>query len=300
MKAPNFMCIGAAKSGTTTLYDILKQHDDIYLPSYKEPHFFDVDHNYQEGLDYYLKEYYSDWYNERVGGEFTPSYLLFPKCAERIRQSFGENMKFVIILRNPVDRAYSQYLHARRDMIEENSFEEALEQEGERLRRFVRQQDDISYIRFSYVAGGKYYEMIERYMRHFKPEQFRINLFEDEFLCRRGEMVADICSFIGVAPMELEVNLKSNAAAETRFAFIKRMMNNKGPLRDFLKRLIRSRELRSRIKYFLQKVSNKTTENEGLDSQTKERLMQKYFINDVKNLERLLERDLSLWYHPKQ
>lgn len=296
MKFPSFMCIGAPKSGTTTLYDILNQHNEIFLTSYKEPHFFDVDSNYQEGLAYYLKEYYSNWCNEKVGGEFTPSYLLFQKCARRIRQAFGEDMKFVIILRNPVDRAYSQYLHAKRDMIEDRSFEEALAQEEGRLSRFSRHHDDISYIRLSYVAGGKYYKMIQHYLQYFEPQQFRVYLFEEEFLNKRDEMVKDICSFIEVGALNLDVNLKSNAAAQARFPFVKRMINNKGPIKNLLKRLIRSRGVRSRIKYYLQKASNSPTENKGLDNQTRKRLMEKYFIDDIKELEKFLGRDLSVWY----
>ena len=56
---PNFMCIGAAKSGTTTLYDILAQHPDIYVPSFKEPHFFDVTENFKKRLEWYQKSYYA-------------------------------------------------------------------------------------------------------------------------------------------------------------------------------------------------------------------------------------------------
>jgi len=59
MSLPNFMCIGAAKSGTTSLYDILRQHSDVYVPAFKEPHFFDIPDNYIKGLEWYSEEYYN-------------------------------------------------------------------------------------------------------------------------------------------------------------------------------------------------------------------------------------------------
>ncbi|ORJ58776.1 sulfotransferase domain-containing protein [Geothermobacter hydrogeniphilus] len=296
MKAPNFMCIGAAKSGTTTLYDILRQHDDIYLPSYKEPHFFDIDKNYRNGIEYYLEEYYSTLQGERAVGDFTPSYLLFSKCAERIYHTFGEGMKFVIILRNPVDRAYSQYLHAKRDLIEGLSFEVALEREKERLNQFSIQKDDISFIRFSYITGGRYYDLIKPYMQYFRPEQFRIYLFEDDFLHRRDEMVKDICSFIGVKPMDLNLNLKSNAAAQARFPFVKRLLIREGPVRNLLKKLVRSQRMRNRARNYLQRVSDKPMEKKDLDLKLKTMFMEKYFVDDVQKLEMELGRDLSVWH----
>ena len=64
MSLPNFMCLGAAKSGTTTLYDILSQHSEIYIPSFKEPHFFDIPENYNNGIEWYEKNYFSNINNE--------------------------------------------------------------------------------------------------------------------------------------------------------------------------------------------------------------------------------------------
>ena len=75
MSLPNFMCIGAAKSGTTTLYDILKQHPDIYIPAFKEPHFFDIPENYNNGIEWYEKNYFR-YINKKIIADFTPSYFL--------------------------------------------------------------------------------------------------------------------------------------------------------------------------------------------------------------------------------
>ena len=64
MSLPNYLFIGAAKSATTTFFDILKKHEDIFVPKFKEPHFFNIDENYFKGLDWYKKTYFKDINNE--------------------------------------------------------------------------------------------------------------------------------------------------------------------------------------------------------------------------------------------
>ena len=75
MSLPNFMCIGAAKSATTSLYDILRQHSDVFAPSFKEPHFFDTPSVYKNGVKWYSKTYFNNVKNEKRIGDFTPTYL---------------------------------------------------------------------------------------------------------------------------------------------------------------------------------------------------------------------------------
>ena len=137
MSLPNFMCIGASKSGTTSLYDILKQHSDIFLPSFKEPHFFDIPLVYQNGIEWYKKTYFQSVKNEKCIGDFTPTYLFDEHAPERILNDLGVNMKFIIILRNPVDRAYSHYLHSKRDLHEHLSFEDALKKKVDEKNNYL-------------------------------------------------------------------------------------------------------------------------------------------------------------------
>ena len=114
MRKPNFFCIGAQKCGTTSLFNLLVEHEDIFLPSVKEDHFFDVDERFNKGLDWYLDQYFKDANNEKIVGSITPDYLFFNKCPKRIFNLLGKDIKLIIILRNPVDRAYSHYLMSKR------------------------------------------------------------------------------------------------------------------------------------------------------------------------------------------
>ena len=95
MSLPDFICLGAAKSGTTTLYEILKQHPEIVVSSFKEPHFFDNDTNWDRGIDWYKEAYFSRIGNKKIKGEFTPTYLSSNSSAKRIKSTIGNNIKFI-------------------------------------------------------------------------------------------------------------------------------------------------------------------------------------------------------------
>ena len=95
MTLPNFMCLGAAKSGTTTLYDILRQHPDIYIPAFKEPHFFDIPENYKNGIEWYKRNYFRNA-NKKIIADFTPSYFFEKEAPKRIFKNLGRDMKFLV------------------------------------------------------------------------------------------------------------------------------------------------------------------------------------------------------------
>ena len=99
---PNFICPGAQKSATTTLYEILKQHPDIYLPYKKELRFFSGDY-WDRGIDWYEQQY-EDYDGEKIVGDISPNYMRKQKIAERIYTTLGPDIKLLFMLRNPADR----------------------------------------------------------------------------------------------------------------------------------------------------------------------------------------------------
>jgi hypothetical protein len=175
---PNFLCLGAPKAGTTSLFEILKQHPEIGLSSFKETHFFDTDINWNKGKKWYSDSYFSTLKTIKRIGEFTPSYLSKEICAQRIKDTLGDKVKFVVILRNPIDRAFSHYLHTSRDEYEKLSFEEALQLEPIRLKKFLEEEDYLSYLRNSYFHQGLYAEMLERYLKYFLSNDKTIKLLQ--------------------------------------------------------------------------------------------------------------------------
>ena len=131
----------------------LRRGDKIYIPQFKEPHFFDVSENFVNGLEWYKQNYFHKA-NQKIIADFTPSYFFDSNAPKRIFDALGPKMKFLVILRNPVDRAYSHYLHSKRDFHESNDFLEALESEEIRLKGYIEKSDYFSYLRHSYVKQG--------------------------------------------------------------------------------------------------------------------------------------------------
>ena len=117
---PNFIIAGAEKSGTSSLSFYISEHPDIYIPKIKELHFFDNSDNYSKGFGWYEKQF-SGWSGEKAVGECTPFYMFDYSCAEKIKMQFPD-IKVLFILRNPADRAYSNYWHQVRGGKEFRSF----------------------------------------------------------------------------------------------------------------------------------------------------------------------------------
>ena len=175
MPKPNFLGLGAAKAGTTKMAQLLSQHPQIFMSEPKELHFFDGDGSLGDGsLDSYLANF-----KENIAiGEYTPSYLFVPDAPEAMARLLGTNLKFIVALRNPIDRAYSHHCHAvnnwsarkwqaRGYPVETGTFSAALVEEPARLASgeyHIRHQ--------SYFSKGLYALQLRRFFAHFPRENF--------------------------------------------------------------------------------------------------------------------------------
>ena len=293
MSLPNFMCIGAAKSGTTTLYDILKQHHEIFIPAFKEPHFFDIPENYNNGLEWYEKNYFRN-INKKIIADFTPSYFFEKEAPKRIFKDIGSEIKLVVLLRNPVDRAYSHYLHSVRDDHENLSFEESLKQENERLERYEQNGDYLSYLRNSYFHQGLYGDMLARYLEYFTLDNFLFIHFENEFIIDRKKIIDKVLIFIGLETgINLNLDLRSNPASKEKSKFLKKLMKKKGWWRTVLKFMVPSVQLRQIIRNKVQRVNLKEFQKEKLSEKLKTDLYNEYFKEDIIKFEKLTNKKLS-------
>jgi len=289
MSLPNFMCIGAAKSGTTSLYDILRQHSDVFLPSFKEPHFFDIPSVYQNGIEWYKKTYFQSVKNEKCIGDFTPTYLFDEHAPERIFNDLGVNMKFIIILRNPVDRAYSHYLHSNRDEHENLSFKEAIYLEKSR----VIEKDYLSFLRLSYSGQGMYCQMLTRYFKFFPKDNFLIINFEEEFVSQRESTINKIFNFLELDYEGLDINLSSNMASKAKSTWLKKVMKKTGWWRVLIKTMIPSLKIRQIIKNRMQRANITNFTPSKLSSLEKTELFNLFFKDDVVKLELLLNKRMN-------
>lgn len=129
MLLPNLFVPGAAKSGTSSLHDYLSQHPDIFMSKAKEPHFFSNTINFQDDHAMKLQEYaqlFAGAEKNKYRGESSTGYMVFPQVTERIQQTVS-NPRFIFVLRNPIDRAYSHYWWLRGRGYETRSFRQALQ-----------------------------------------------------------------------------------------------------------------------------------------------------------------------------
>ena len=201
---PGFLVIGAQKAGTTALYAYLRWHPGITGPSWKEVSFFD--RHWWRGEPWY-RGHFPLGAGERLVGEASPSYLFHPLAPARAR-SLVPDAKLVALLRNPVDRAYSQYQHEVALGREPLSFEDALAAEEERTRGEVERlvADPRAFSRawwdHTYVARGRYAEQLERWLAVFPREQLLV-VATEELGERPAETYASILRFLGVPPHEL-------------------------------------------------------------------------------------------------
>jgi hypothetical protein len=201
---PDFLVIGAQKAGTTALYAYLRWHPGIAGPSWKEVSFFD--RHWWRGEAWYRGQFPLRA-GERLVGEASPSYLFHPLAPERAR-SLVPGAKLVALLRDPVDRAYSQYQHEVALGREPLSFEDALAAEDERLVGEVERliADSRAFSRawwdHTYTARGRYAEQLERWLEAFPSEQLLVVRTEERGE-RPAETYASILAFLGAEPHEL-------------------------------------------------------------------------------------------------
>lgn len=294
MAVPNFLCVGAQKAGTTTLYEILKQHPDIFLPQkVKETKFFVNADKYAKGLKHYEKEYFGEYSNQSAIGEVDPAMMYEEKSAQRIFESLGANVKLIFIFRNPAARAYSHYLMSQRKGFEDLSFDEAIAAEADRLKTNPAQK-----FNFSYISRGYYTEQLNRFKKYFKEENMLCLIFEDDFVKNRKETFNRIQDFLGVSRADLNLQIKSNEAAAPRNKTVHELTRKKNPLRNVIGKILPS-DTKKWLQRFIASKNAAVAENARLDHRKEMDLIDKFFISDIHQLEQLIHRDLSTWYGSK-
>lgn len=232
MKKPNFFLLGAGRSGSTYLYNLLIQHPEVFLSDPKEPSYFSNSFQIvQNPVDYF--NLYKNAGNAKVIGEASHVYLSNPTTAELLKLLFPE-AKFLLILRNPVDRAYSLFNWMRRFEYEQcGTFEEALQIEDKRFNSKAFRENPPHYFYNSmYFRSGLYGQQIERYFDLFEKEQFYFLKFED-FVQRPKHYMKKVFLFLNIekaCPLDLKVRKNAGAPdiirSETRRSLMKKYQSD--------------------------------------------------------------------------
>lgn len=297
MTMPNFLIIGAAKSGTTSLYYILKQHPEVFMSPVKEPHFF----SHQGARPAFrgpgdsltmnrnaittIKDYrglFRGVTNEKAIGEASTSYLYTPKAPDRIKQQIPE-ARLIAMLRNPVDRAYSAFMHLSRDGREPHAdFARALEEEQRRI------GDNYAPL-WQYTKIGMYASQVERYFKTFDRSRIKIYLYDD-YKADAGAVVRDMFRFLGVdESYPVNLRLQHNVSGAPKNRLINSLLSRPTRLRSAL-RLV----LPQPVRHVALQVRNRNLVKRPLPPDIRNHL-NGVFREDILKLQDLIERDLSVW-----
>ncbi len=298
-RMPNFLIIGAARSGTSSLYEYMNQHPDIFFSANKEPLFFAFDgdkvdfkgpgDNRQVNIKTVTElasyqDLFSHVTTEKAIGEASADYLYAEKAPECIHH-YIPDAKLVAVLRNPVERAYSSFLYTIRDDREPlRDFAEALAQEDERVAAHWE------YI-WHYRRMGYYYQHLSRYYRLFNRSQIRIYLNED---LRQDTLsvLRDAFAFLEVDDtFKPDISIAYNEGGFPRRKLLNRLLTRQSRFKSFLRPFMPAFIMKNYIQ-----LKYKNLDKPELSGELKLELARAY-KDDILKLQDLIQKDLSSWLH---
>ena len=296
MTYPNFAIIGTAKSGTTSVHYYLEQHPQVYMSPQKETNFFAFEG--QEGwfrgpgddrdlryavittLDAYEKQFEAVS-GEMAVGESSTWYLYSAQAAAKMR-SLLPKVKLIAMLRNPVDRAFSSYLHLVRENREKLSFEEALLAEEKRIAAGWA-------FMWHYRHAGFYADQVQRFLDLFGPEQVRFYLYDD--LADPASLLADMYKFLGVDPgFVADTSVRHQVTGIPKNRLLGRLLFEPNPVKTVAKKFLPAQFRRN----LRERASGRLLSKPSLCETTRKKLLGGY-EKDILRLQELIGRDLSVW-----
>lgn len=311
---PNFFVIGVVKGGTTSLHQYLDQHPDVYMSPVKETNHFsksDIDvskfekayaHDVNVDLDKFLagdmqekihiahvtddedyKKLFKNVKNEKAIGEASNSYILYPKVAQSIHD-YNPDAKIIMMLRNPVERAYSQYvMNLRLGKTLEQDFIKEVESDDNKTNKGWGANHQYLFI-------GNYYQQVKRYLEIFPREQVLICWY-DEYKQNPSAVIKSIYRFLNIdEEFEVDTSKKLNVAGVPKFGKLNYYINQVGII-SWAKRAL-PKSWRAPFKKLM--YSEDKSKIPTITPSAKAHLID-YYQGDIKQLSALVDKDLSHW-----
>lgn len=298
-RLPNFLIIGAAKSGTTSLSRYLRNHSDIFMAAIEEPKYFayrGLPPRFESpdasdilaGMTWQAHDYrrlFADWSYQKMGGEKSANYLWHPAAAQAIYEEIPD-VRLITILRNPADRAFSHFTHNLRSLREPlTEFRAALDAEPERK----RQNWSYNYL---YRDRGHYVEHLERYFSLFPREQMLILLFDD-LVADPVKVMRVVCRFLGVSDdNDLNVTERHNVSMGVPKSGLLHRALTRDSVAKSLFRAVAPISLQRRLWWSL--YCQNLDPLPPFDPALRRELIEE-FSDEIRRLECLIDRDLSKW-----
>jgi len=287
MTLPNLLIVGAAKSGTTSLHNYLNQHPDVFMSKHKEPHFLINNEigskRIPNGINN-LQEYsnlFLDGTCHKYRGESSAMYLQFPEITlKNIDRYLDKDVKIVIMLRNPIERAFSGYQHVKRFNIDENlDFLEALEKCEE---RYLENNNITPASRYIHI--GMYYNFVRKFKLKFNDNVYVI-LYSD-FINNTHKELSKLFCFLDIKDIKLDVNKQYMVGGwKWRSKFLRKIFMGKYIFKKFIPF---KRYIRIALKSFV------TAPTEKMDDGIRDKLKEIY-KDDIQKLSEFLSIDLNFW-----
>ena len=298
VRLPDFLIVGAARSGTTTLYYYLRQHSRVFMPDLKEPFFLTFlgekppysELGFLRERTWTLEDYaelFARAREDQIAGEASTSYLYFPeRTIAHIKRLYGDRateLRIIAILRNPADRTFSNYLLLRSNGWDDLTFDQFLDRDFTRSRLSKRWDYD-------YVGLGSYYAAVRAYLESFPHA--RIHLYED--LRDPQLLLDDLFAFLGVEPLTgPPITLRSNPAGVPRSTAAAGLLDLTARIASPLSRVLPDRA-RIRMASWRESVRARLLDRPTLSPENRLKLIE-IFRDDIERLQGLLKRDLSSW-----
>lgn len=291
---PNFIIAGATRSGTTSLYYYLNQHPDISFPKLKEPRYFTMgelklpqngpgDFSVDKKLVTTLNQYKSLYktINNKIVGDASSEYLYHHKIsAPSIKNTLGD-IPIVIILRNPVDRAFSAYNNLVRDGRENEIFEDALNREEERMQK----NWDMMW---HYKKVGMYSKQVQTYQQEFS--NIKIIIFE-RFIKNPNKYLNEITDFLNIEYYDnFNTDDKYSQSGVTKNHLVSSLTSRRHWFTNGIRELVLSLIPRK----YLEKLNETMLEQKTLSEETYKYLFD-YFSEDITNLEKNIDSKIPEW-----
>ncbi|MEQ9667893.1 sulfotransferase family protein [Coleofasciculus sp. G2-EDA-02] len=292
MHLPTFLIIGVQKAGTTSIYNYLNQHPQIYMSPVKETNFLEknweeIEDQRKAKIDTFEKycQLFTGVKDEIAIGEASPNYLFhYESSSERIKR-YVPNAKLIAVLRNPVDRAYSDYLMHIRDAIGKGKRTSLSEQ--------IKYRADKSFV----ILKGFYYKHLQHFYEEFDREQIQVYLYDD--LSKKPiEFMQNMYRFVGVDDTFLpDVSKKAQVAKVPKNTAVNNILRQQNPLRTIVSsglRLILPLEVRQNLRSRLIQMNSQEKKAAPLSPEDRQQLIELY-REDILKLQDLIQRDLSAW-----
>lgn len=282
MSFVDFMIIGAMKSGTTTLADMLSQHPDICFSRKKEPHFFSKTGNWQLNIDDYKALYTPT--EGQLCGEASTSYACYPEFNKTTYKSlyeFNPELKIIYIMRHPIDRMVSHYMHTYLRGYINSSFEEAVMHHT------------------SYVNRTRYFTQIKPYLECFGPERVFLLTFE-EFLSDKQSVLQRMASFLEIdySRMGDFKDVHSNKSIGSAKKSIKIDQLRSAQWTKQVRSLLPT-TLKKNLYGLLHRLTVRTLDEKPSVSADLNKALWDLVMLDVLEIEKLMQRELTEWSIPK-